>query len=208
MQNTKTAIAKNITALRKAANMTQYELAQKLNYSDKSVSKWERAESAPDIFVLKQMADMFGVSVDFMLQETHGEHEGAAEQELKRRGMNRLIIALLSAALVWLIATVIFVMLEIIPQTSEMLWLTFVYAVPVSCIVLLVFNAMWGKRVLTFVIVSLLVWSLLFSLYFTFLKHNIAMIFIIGIPAQVIIVLWANLKTNPLDKLRRKEKKQ
>ena len=41
--------AKNITELRILNNMTQMELAEKLNYSDKTISKWERAESSPDI---------------------------------------------------------------------------------------------------------------------------------------------------------------
>ena len=61
MQDIKPIIAKNITILRQNAKMTQSELAEKLNYSDKAISKWERGESIPDITVLKALADLFGV---------------------------------------------------------------------------------------------------------------------------------------------------
>ena len=48
MNNIKSIIAQNITDLRRAKGLTQLELAEQLNYSDKAVSKWERAESMPD----------------------------------------------------------------------------------------------------------------------------------------------------------------
>ena len=69
MEELKTVIAKNISELRRSAMMTQLDLAERLNYSDKAVSKWERAESVPDISVLKAIADIFGVSVDYLLRE-------------------------------------------------------------------------------------------------------------------------------------------
>ena len=73
MQDWKFIIAKNITALRQNRKMTQAELAEKLNYSDKAVSKWERGESVPDVLVLKSIADMFGVSLDYLLEADHEE---------------------------------------------------------------------------------------------------------------------------------------
>ncbi len=71
MQDLKPIIAKNIAELRKAASMTQIELATRLNYSDKAVSKWERGESIPDVGVLKEIADLFEVRVDYLLTEDH-----------------------------------------------------------------------------------------------------------------------------------------
>ena len=50
--NLKTIIAKNIVLLRTGERLTQAELAERLNYSDKAVSKWERGESLPDIAVI------------------------------------------------------------------------------------------------------------------------------------------------------------
>ena len=59
--------ASNIIRLRTAAGMTQAELGAKLNYSDKSVSKWERGEAIPDAWVLTRLAEIFGVTVDYIL---------------------------------------------------------------------------------------------------------------------------------------------
>ena len=71
MEDLKPIIAKNITVLRQNAKMTQFDLAEKLNYSDKAISKWERAEAIPDVSVLKSIADLFGVTVDYLLQDGH-----------------------------------------------------------------------------------------------------------------------------------------
>ena len=79
MVDLKPVIAQNITALRQSHKMTQIELAEKLNYSDKAVSKWERGESIPDVIVLKTIADLFGVSLDYLLEEDH-EHKPAEPQ--------------------------------------------------------------------------------------------------------------------------------
>ena len=105
MEDLKPTIAKNIIELRKSMNLTQAELAQRMNYSDKAVSKWERAESVPDIAVLKEMADMFGVTVDYLLKP---EHPKDAESPSSYTLHNRLIITLLSVTLVFLIATLLF----------------------------------------------------------------------------------------------------
>ena len=73
----------------------------------------------------------------------------------------------------------------------------FVYAVPLSCIVLLVFNSIWGKVKYNFYLITGLVWSALASLYlsfFTFALSNVWLVFIIGIPGQIIIILWSRLK--------------
>ena len=71
MSQLREILAKNLYELRVASGLTQLGFAEKLNYSDKAVSKWERAESAPDVFMLKRIADFFGVSVDYRLTEEH-----------------------------------------------------------------------------------------------------------------------------------------
>ena len=64
MDNLKNIVSKNIIYLRKLNQMTQFELGKKLNYSDKAISKWERGEAIPDAYILKQMSELFHVSVD------------------------------------------------------------------------------------------------------------------------------------------------
>lgn len=191
MQDLKPVIAKNIAELRKGASMTQIELAIQLNYSDKAVSKWERGESIPDVAVLKEIADLFEVSVDYLLT---ADHSASTPQELSpRKRRNHLIISLLSLSLVWLIATFVFVCTRIaLPQTTR-LWLAFIYALPVTAIVWLVFNSLWGLTRRNYLIISLLVWSALLSVYLTAPIGMMWLIFLLGIPAQLIIWLWSRL---------------
>lgn len=192
----KVVIAKNIAALRSANGMTQIDLAEKLNYSDKAVSKWERAESIPDIFVLKQIADLFSVSVDYLLQEDHTNVPSSTVKEVVRKH-NRGFITAISIILVWLLATFIFMIVDALGIENSM-WFIFIYAVPSSFIVWLVFNSVWFDRRLNFIIVSLLMWSALAAVYLTLLPFEVNMwlLFIVGIPAQVIIILWSRLKRN------------
>ncbi len=187
-------VADNIVALRREARMTQLELAEKLNYSDKAVSKWERGESIPDVFTLKEVADTFGVTVDYLLEQDHSHAKLQQRVLTRRQRRNRLLIAAMSAVLVWLIATLVFVNLNYLSDTGRH-WLTFVCAVPVSMIVLLVFNSIWGKRRFNFLLVSLLIWSTLAMLYLALLPYNLWLIFAVGAPAQVIVLLWAGLRT-------------
>ena len=189
MKDLREIIAKNICALRTDMNMTQLQLAEMLNYSDKAVSKWERGEAIPDVTVLKQIADYFGVSVDYLLEENHGdEHPAKQLVSLKRR--NRVIITIMAVACAWLVATIVFaILVSVLPESSA--WLSYIYAIPVSSIVWLVFNSIWGKRKLNFLIVTILIWSLILSVYLTALvcaSLNIWVLFIVGIPLQFITV--------------------
>lgn len=199
MDDLKVIIAANITQLRKDNDLTQAELAEKLNYSDKAVSKWERGESLPDITVLKTVADMFGVTVDYLLTSDH-EKEKQAEFTVSRRKIrNRTIITGISVLLVWLIATFVFFILDA-ATNLHWHWLTFIYAVPISMIVWLVFNSIWFNRRRNFLIISLLMWSTLAALFITLINFKLWMIFTIGAPAQLIILLWSGIRTRGVKK--------
>lgn len=191
MEDLKHIIAHNLSELRRSASMTQIDLAERLHYSDKAVSKWERGESIPDVGVLKEIADLFGVTVDYLLTE---EHTAPREDVPAGRQHRRAVVTLLSVALVWLIATVVFVILGMVLPGLRGEWLAFVYAVPVSAIVLLVFNSLWGRRRRNYGIVSVLVWGLLLSAFLTYPRGMMWMIFLLGIPAQIIIWLWSRLE--------------
>ena len=198
MEDYKRIIANNITELRNAVPLTQAELAQKLNYSDKAVSKWERGESIPDVAVLKQIADLFGVTVDYLLEEVHPLK--ATMQSVPRQlKKNRMLITGLSCMLVLLIATSVFVIIGLSANVNR-LWLAFVYCVPICSILLIIFNSIWGKTKLNFVFISLLVWGLLASVYLTIGDYSKWLIFVIGVPAQVIILMWSGIKARLLNK--------
>lgn len=189
--NIKNVVAKNIVYYRKKLNMTQLELAEKLDYSDKAISKWERAEAIPDITVLKKLADIFGITVDDLLNQLEG-----VKPKKPVFYKNRLIITLLSVALVWLLATVSFALGKIFLPEFHYFWLAFIYAIPASFIVLLIFNALWGKFCYTLIISSLLLWSLALTIFISISVQNIYLVFIIAIPIQIIFIFWYFLKRN------------
>ena len=196
MDNTKFVIAQNITQLRQNRKMTQNELAEKLNYSDKAVSKWERGESLPDVLVLKSIADLFGVSLDYLLEEEHTEPTKTVN--VPNRFRMRTIVTLLSILIGWFVATVLFVTMDIIWPQLPSKWLPFAYAVPVSMIVWLVFNSIWFNRRRNYLIISLLMWSLLLAVMLTFFVAGLRawQILLLGVPGQVAIAMWSRFASN------------
>lgn len=199
MQEIKEAIALNIQELRRSRKMTQNELAQKINYTDKAVSKWERAESIPDISALKQIADTFSVTVDYLITREHNEYKKRKKERRKIRKNNRKIITLISVVLVWLVALFVYMNIDLFAK-NNLNWLAFVYAVPVSAIVSLIFNSIWGNSRFNYLIISVIMWSVLASVFITvyvFAFKVVWLLFVLGVPAQIIIILWSRLKTKP-----------
>ena len=209
MQELKLTIAKNIQKLRQEKQMTQLELAEILNYSDNTVSKWERGESLPDIIVLKSIADYYGVTLNYLVEEEHREdnvinkemnfhaHLPEEAKVMKKISRNHYILTGTSIFMVVLMATLIYAILTIIYPDTNYPWLCYAYAVPVALIVWLVFNSLWFDPRKNFVIVSFLVWSLLLALFMTFsmMGFSIFPILMVGIPAQLIIWMWSKLKS-------------
>lgn len=196
MNNIKEIVAKNLIELRRATGMTQLDLAERLNYSDKAVSKWERGESLPDVAVLKQVADLFQVTVDYLLTADHADPHDERTVYHGRELRNRRIIMGISVLLVWLAAAIAFVVVDIVTGSSARNWIIFIYAVPASLIVFLIFISLWFNPRWNFLIVSLLMWSVLVCLHvgIFLLGFNIWIIYILGIPGQAIILLWSGLK--------------
>ena len=209
MENLKNLLAQNLVKLRKASNMTQSELDEKLSYSDKAVSKWERGESLPDIEILYEISKLYNVTIDELLSE-----EVKINHTKKLKTKMRFIISLISSLLVWLIATIVFVFLVWLNPDKERQWLVFIYAIPVSSIVVLVFNSIWGNKMLNCLIVSVLMWTIILSIFLTVPKFdNSYLIFFIAIPVQIIILCWFGLlvlkekeiKLNELLKIKKKK---
>ena len=196
----KAILGSNIVSYRKQQGLTQAGLAEKLNYSDKAVSKWERGESIPDVLTLVQVADLFGISVDDLLTDPNtlpeeksavvGKMEKAVERTLKRKA-DKLSILGLSSLLVWFVALLLFVIISSLGIAKS--WLAFFYAVPANAIVLLSLLSAWHDFRWNKTLVSVIVWGCLLSLYMSlliFLKVNIWKLFLLGIPGQLAIFLW------------------
>lgn len=199
----KKLIGRNIVSYRKRLGMTQAGLAEKLNYSDKAVSKWERGESVPDVQTMMQLAEVFDVTVNELLVDPDKlpENPGAVERvmgkavekTLKRKADKRIILGL-STVLVWFVALFIFVVLSTlnIPKT----WIAFIYAIPAMAIVLLSLRSAWKDFRWNQVLISMIMWGGLLSVYFTlllFFQLNVWKVFLLGIPGQIAVLLWFRL---------------
>ena len=186
-------IAKNLTAYRKAAGLTQAEVAEKIHYSDKSVSKWESGNGVPDIYTLIQLAKLYGISVnDFLGQEAE------VRQKTKSCWLYVLIM-LLSVGIVWLVAIFSFVTLSLVKPNAAW-WLIYLYAVLITAIVTLVYAAVWRFRLINFLSVSTIIWMALTCCYLTVVVFagevtGLWCIFLIGVPLQALEILWAFFRT-------------
>ena len=198
MAEIKSTVAKNLTKLRQLNNMTQLELAEKLNYSDKTVSKWERAESTPDISVLVKLADLFGITLDTLVRSENIEEAIAAPEtkEVSAPKYNYRIIAYLSESTGWIFAMTAFIVTTLVLKEATFQWLYFAYALPVALVIKLVFNSIWFNPRHNYYIISALMWSVLFAIHITFLYFgiNVALIYLLGAAGQFVIVMWSFVK--------------
>lgn len=189
----RTVIAGNLVYYRKQANITQVELAEKLMYSDKNISRWERGESLPEITVLKKIADIYGITVNDILAEEHKTESEIVQISKRRKMLNKqqLLITLLSTSLVWLVATVaFFVIYNFIPSLKYDAWKCFIIALPISCIVTLVFTSLWCTNLLNCIVVSLLTWLTATALYICIPIELGWFFFLLAIPVQILAFLW------------------
>lgn len=189
MENLNITIGKKLLYLRKKSKLTQAELAEKLNYSDKAISKWEKGESLPSVEVFYKISKLYGVSLDFIIGD-----ETAAPQPIKNDDRKRIYLSITNLAVlaIWFVALLLFVLFDIITSTSQ--WMVFAWATPASFLVALIFDCIWRKHKGLYVLISLLMWSLLLCFVLQFLTFNIWKILLIGIPLQIAVIIWSRME--------------
>ncbi len=193
MKDVKSVVAENLTQLRKSAELTQAQLAEKFNYSDKAICRWEHGETLPDINTLYALAEFYGVTMNDLVDDSF---EPSDVKAVERHDFKyRMLITAFFLAALWLFATVFFVSGL---TFSRSYWLIFVWAVPASCILV---ARLWRKHetvpIFRICLYSLLIWSLLTAVFLHLLLVkgvNSWMIFLVGIPLQAIIVFWQQIK--------------
>ena len=192
MESLKKTVGENLANLRKEKKLTQLELAEKFNYSDKAVSKWETGETLPELDVLYQLCEFYGVTLDYLTHE--GNKLDKAEFTKNNADVNNVAITCLIASMVWMVVTIIFVYLLLINKINY--WPVFIWGVPGTAAILLVANHMYFKdRIFRFVCYSVLTWgliaSIIFAVYYsTDPKQFIWPLFLLGIPMQTSLSLW------------------
>lgn len=194
MENLQSTIANNLIYLRKKNNLTQQELALKINYSDNAVSRWERGDATPTIEILAIIADYYGIKVSDIIDE-HFQDKNQPKDPTSL--LKRIFVILFSVSIVWTFALIGFSYTQMFKESMGIWgdngWLLFIVAVPLSMIVLYFYNKMWGNRIYHLIILSVFWWSLLTVIYLLTLQLsdlNLWLIFLLGVPIQLAQLLW------------------
>ena len=192
----------NIARLRRERGLTQAELAERINYSDKAVSKWERAESTPDVLTLITLAEVLGTDLNTLTGRpaasqpepvpAPAEAPAAPEKLVKKRyTADKGVIQKLSSILVWVVALFLYMVLD--EFGIQNLWLLFVVAVPANAIVLLSLRSAWKLYGMNRFLISVIMWGFLLVIYLLLLltaKVNVWKILPMGLLGQAAIILW------------------
>ncbi len=194
MAKLRNVISTNLIYLRRKNNLTQQELAIKINYSDNAISRWERGEVMPTIETLEIVAEFYGVTVQNLLDELFSFHD---QKPIPAVIWKRIFIALFSISIVWGVGLVSFIYIDMIKATlgenMQHPWLIFMAALPISCLVGYYFNRLWGTKLLNLIIWSVFTWTSLATVYLFLLViggQNLWIIFLLGVPTSVAMVLW------------------
>ena len=204
MDNIKEIIAKNLVELRRSRKLTQQELAQRLNYSDKAVSRWEHAETMPDIETLCKICDLYGVEFQYLLQK---EQPKKNNPYVKRTDIpGKVITMFIAVCAVWIAALIAYTYVNIIFGRNE--WTLFIWAIPLTGIICLEYNHFYFRsKVVNCVFASITMWTLLLAFYLQTLEYNIWMLFIMGVPIQAVIIMSTILKIKGTESHSREDKK-
>ena len=216
MEDINKIIGNNLMRLRKQAKLTQLELAEKFNYTDKSISKWEKGESLPNIEVLYSLAEFYGVTLDTLTSENGALAQQSANTTKRQKLFPvRFIISLIAICAVWVCATALYVGLKISLDINY--YMCFIWGFPLSCILSIIFNSIWGKPLYLFPMLSVLIWTTITAFYLQFLTYNLWPLYLLGIPLQAVVIVCNALiapkrakKPNPANtevKPNKKEKK-
>ncbi len=189
----KALVGGNIARLRKAGGMTQAELAERINYSDKAVSKWERAESLPDVLTLISIARVLGTDLNTLTGTAPAEAPEPQPEAPKKLRVptDKTVIQRLSSLLVWVVAVFLHILLDAFGVAH--LWMLYVMAVPANAIVLLSLRSAWKLYGWNRVLISVILWGWLIWLYLLLRLCwgvNVVNLFWMGLLGQAAIVLW------------------
>jgi transcriptional regulator with XRE-family HTH domain len=190
MEELKAVFAANLISLRQKAGLTQAELADRLHYSDKSVSKWERAEALPDAAVLKSLSGIFGVTVDFLL-ESHDKWESEEAKRKKSAVIDKKAVAGVAFLGVWTLAALLFVIFWIL---GEVYWVILLMGVPISLIALLVMNTIFNGRRFNKWIVAALVLAGFMVLAFFLRQYRPWQLMVVLLPAELLVLLGYRIR--------------
>ena len=196
MEEMKLVVAGKLIRLRKESGLTQAELGERLNYSDKTVSKWERGESIPDAYVLTQLAQLYGTTVDALLRDADPWMDPVEKRRMEEREnapkFSSTVVTMVAIMGIWTMAVIMFVIFWV--AMDAIVWQVFACAVPLSLVTLLVLNSVWNRGRHNLIIVMALVACVVALVYLFLLPLNPWQLFLILIPAEIVVVLCFNIR--------------
>ena len=196
MKDIKSIIAKNLTDLRKLNGLTQAQLADQINYSDKAISKWERGEASMDIETLFRLSELFHVDIDYFFEENAGENveHFSTKKMFIIRKIGLLILALMA---ILLVAVAMYITTFLYDMAiKDKAWVVYVWCIAICCLVSWAFCTRQKYKIAALVLISCSVWTILGSIYLTALVNgvNFWMIFLVGFPIQAALLVYKLLK--------------
>lgn len=195
MEKLASIISNNLTFLRKNAGLTQLEFGEKFNYSDKTVSKWELGVVIPSVETLKEIADFYGVSMDYLVSEHKSTKDFTSAMKKTVKPKEKIAFIALTVSVIWFIIAVIYaysyLKFSTLDPVVNRYWAVFIWGLPISFIVVAFFTRKYFKKTKwIYIHLSLALWTLLLSAYLTFIyEGNYWFLFFIGIPAQISLIL-------------------
>ena len=202
MENLNEVVSKNLVKFRNLAGYTQSEIAEKISYSNKSISKWERGEGLPDLNVLVKLSEIYNVKLDDFLSQNQDIKNKIVKKKDTR---GHFLVFMLSLAIVWLVAVVLFSIVYLFPSSPEKLWLIFLYAIPVFGIVMSILAKKWKLIYLEGIATSIICWGFIVSFYFTFDVNRIWVLYIVGALIQLVVFFCYGLLVRKNKKLKKQQ---
>ena len=190
----KLVFASNLINLRTAAGMTQAELGVQLNYSDKTVSKWERGEAIPDAYVLTELSDLFHVTVDYLLT-SHDAWQSPEEIRKANEPMYSSDIIIAVTILGIMTASLTAFVIGWICGIIE--WRIFLVGLVLSAVAFLVLDCIFNHARYLKPAMIVLIISVFVLVYFLLWDFKPWQIFLLLVPAITIALLSTHINKKP-----------
>ena len=188
MANVKETVKTNLVKLRKEHKMTQMELAEKIGYSDKAISRWETGEVNPDIETLDRLAELYEVDISVFFKEYDAKSYRAEKNKNEQIG-RKIVVASLMIIALWYVGIMVFMYDTTFGINQSRSWLTFIWLLPITFLTCAIFNRKWGNHTFGIIFSSLVLWTFLTAVYLQYLENNLYLLFISGVPIQIAIPL-------------------
>jgi len=183
MENLREIIATNIINLRKAKNWTQVELARRINFSDKAVSRWEKGEVMPDIETIQRLSEVFDVPMTAIIEKQKNQQQETKTKPTKQEVLSQIFLV----CEIWTILSVAYAYLNI--SSGLNVWKIFLWGVPATVLLLYIVNLRHKHNVSSFVYGTIFIWTFTACLFIQMIHLHAWFFFILGIPIQGMLVV-------------------